>query len=143
MKQVLLFAIIAGMLTAAPQSPMSRLKSALSLSDEQEKKITAIMNDGRIKAEKKMIELDRERLNMREEMIKDAPDAGRVKAILDKKASIESELAFIKVKGEIDMKAILSKDQFAAWRGMRHRMEMMKKHGEPPMMHRPEAGKPR
>lgn len=131
MKYAVLMALACMTLSAA--SPAARLKSELSLTDEQVKKVSAVMMDGRTKAEKKMIDLEREKLNLREEMLKDAPDAGRVKAILDKKAAVEAELAFIKMKGEIDLKGIFSKEQFMQWRGMKHRMEMMKHRPDMPM----------
>lgn len=120
-------------MTLVAASPVDRLKSALSLTDEQVKKVGAVMMDSRTKAEKKMIDLEREKLNLREEMLKDAPDAGKLKAMLDRKAAAEAELALIKMKSEIELKTILSKEQFMQWRGMKHRMEKMKHRRGMPM----------
>lgn len=105
-----------------------QLKKVLSLTDEQEKKITAIMADKQSKMERKGIELERASLDLREELLKDNADINRVKGIIDKKASVQGEIEFLKIKGDLDIKAVLNKEQFEKWRMIvQSRAQMMMK----------------
>ncbi|MBI4977815.1 MAG: periplasmic heavy metal sensor [Spirochaetes bacterium] len=108
------------------------LKKMLSLTDEQEKKITAIIADRQSKMERKSIELDREALNLKEELLKDSPDAGKVKSIIDKKGALSADLEYMRIKADLDIKALLNKEQMEKWRMIINmRNQMMQRRGMP------------
>ncbi|MEK6793816.1 MAG: hypothetical protein AABZ39_03515 [Spirochaetota bacterium] len=107
-----------------------QLKKVLALTDEQEKKITTIMADKQSKMERKGIDLERISLDLREELLKDNADINRVKGIIEKKANIMGDIEFLKIKGDLDIKAVLSKEQFEKWRMLvQSRAQMMKAKG--------------
>ncbi|HOV14388.1 MAG TPA: periplasmic heavy metal sensor, partial [Spirochaetota bacterium] len=86
------------------------MKKDLGLSEDQVKKIEAIMGNHIKDMEMKRIAIEKEFLNMREELLKDNPDMNKIKSIIDKKASLEAEMEFTAIKRDMDIKPILTKE---------------------------------
>lgn len=124
---VILVAINLTAQTIPPSSePASRMKQMLGLTDEQEKKASAIFTDTRSKIEKKNIEIAREALNLKEEMLKEKPDQGKIKSIFDRKALLEGERSFFKTKAHLDFQGLLTKEQIEKTQKIDHLKKMMR-----------------
>jgi Spy/CpxP family protein refolding chaperone len=93
----------------------------LDLSDSQREEIQAIMDDFRDENQKWMIALERENLNLREELLKEIPDLQRIWEIIQEKTRLRGEIEYAMIKRDLDIKAILTPDQIDTWRTM-HRM---------------------
>jgi hypothetical protein len=57
-----------------------------------------------------MIKVQREELNIREQLLKDAPDMQAIQTSVNNKAQLLADLEFSKIKMEQDIKALVSKD---------------------------------
>ena len=91
---------------------IQEMKTRLGLTDEQVNKISKLMEDTRKKLELKEIEKDKIMISIREEMIKDNPNLDSIKSLIEKKQSIMSEIEFLIIKRDIDIRGILTKEQF-------------------------------
>jgi Spy/CpxP family protein refolding chaperone len=98
------------------QANIERLKKSLSLTDDQVTKIQVIMNDSAGKVEAQRIELQRSNLDLKEELNKEKPDLNKVKSIIGKKYSSQTEIDYILIKRDLDIKAVLTPDQIAKWK---------------------------
>ena len=94
------------------QYQINIMQKELGLSLEQTKKIEEIMNLEIKNMELKRISLEKEFLNLREELLKDNPDLEKIKSIIEKKSALEAEMEFNAIKRDLDIKPILTKEQF-------------------------------
>jgi len=110
----------------------------LRMSEDQLSKIDTIQKKAIIDIEKKQLELQQERLNIKEELFLDSPDLTKIKSIVDKKASIASELEYLTIKRDLDIKAIMSKEQFSIFQEITRPSRGPKEgYGTGPKGHRP------
>lgn len=66
--------------------------------------------------DEKMIRVQREELNIKEELIKDKPDLQTIQSIVSKKAQIFSEIEFAQIKRDIEIKALLTEQEYDQWK---------------------------
>jgi Spy/CpxP family protein refolding chaperone len=93
----------------------------LDLTDSQKEEIRAIMEGFREENQKWKIAMERENLNLREELLKSEPDLEKIRAIIGEKTRIRGEIEFAMIKRDLNIKSILTPDQVDTWRTM-HRM---------------------
>jgi len=100
------------------------MQKELGLSSEQIKKIEEVMSRHFDLMEVQRLAVEKEFLNLKEELLKESPDLGKIKSIIDKKSLVESEIEFGIVKRDLEIKSILTKEQFAKMRTLRNPMKM-------------------
>ncbi len=96
-------------------------------SEEQLSKIDAIQKKTIIDIDKKQIELQQERVNIKEELFKDSPELSKLKTMLDKKASIAAEIEYLSIKRDLDIKAVMTKEQFTMFQDTMKKFMMEKR----------------
>jgi hypothetical protein len=69
-----------------------------------------------------LIQVKREELNIQEELLKEKPDLKVIQGIVARKAKLFSEIEFAQIKRDIDIKAVLTRDEYERWKS-----EIMKK----------------
>lgn len=98
--------------------PIDKLKERLNLTDEQGDKIVKLMGNFHKKAEAKELDIKEQRIKLKRVLLKDNPDEDKIKNILDKIATLRSDLEFAKIKNALKIKKILTPEQFLQWQGM-------------------------
>jgi len=91
---------------------IQNMKTQLGLTDDQVKKLIDLTDETRKNIEIKQIEVDKVMLSIREEMLKDNPDIAKIKSLVEKKHSIMAEIEVLMIKRDLDIKGILTKEQF-------------------------------
>jgi hypothetical protein len=91
----------------------------------------------------KLIKVQREELNIREELLKDKPDLTAIQGYINKKTLIFAEIEFAQIKRDIEIKSILSRDEYEA---LKSAMMRRVRHGGRPFADKAgegmESGKP-
>lgn len=108
------------------------MKKDLGLSDDQVKKIQDLMNANFKEMELKRIGIEKAFLNIREELLKDEPDLTKIKSIIDQKSVLEADMEFNVIKRDLDIKPILTKEQFDKLKNMKKPMKMKFMKGDCP-----------
>lgn len=74
----------------------------------------------------RLIRIHREELNVREELLKDKPDLNVVRDLTINKSKIFAEVEFSQIKRDLEIKSLLSKDEYEKWKSlMARKMRMM------------------
>lgn len=95
------------------------MKKALGLNDDQMKKISTIMLDSLKQIQEKHLAVERAMIDVREELLKDNPDLNKIKASIDKKSTIMADIEFITIQRDLNIKSVLTPDQFLKWKSLR------------------------
>ena len=95
---------------------IEKFRKALDLNDAQVEKISVIMRNSTEEINKKKIDVQRNALDLKEELIKDKPDLNKIKTFVDKKASLQADTEMFLIKRDLDIKAVLTPDQLANWK---------------------------
>jgi hypothetical protein len=66
-------------------------------------------------------------LNIKQELFLDSPDLTKIKSIVDKKASIDADLEYLVIKRDLDIKAIMTKEQLNIFQDTMRTFMMEKK----------------
>jgi hypothetical protein len=90
----------------------------------------------------KLIKVQREELNIKEELLKSKPDLAAIQGFIDKKMRIFAEIEFSQIKRDIEIKSLLSREEYeglksAMMKKMRRIGPFNEKKGD-----REEGGKP-
>jgi Spy/CpxP family protein refolding chaperone len=99
-----------------PPDPMTRLRRALSLNDDQVRRIQQIFVTFRTRTEKIRIDLGRARLDAREAMLEAAPDRGRLEGIARRMGDLQGQLIRARFEMMLEIKPVLTPDQWARLR---------------------------
>ena len=95
------------------------IKKVLNLDDNQTVKINTIINDSINQIERKHIEFERARLDLKEALLDDNSDLTKIKGIIDKKNAIKSDIEFMCIKKDLMIKSILTPEQLAKWKAIK------------------------
>ncbi|HBE01799.1 MAG: hypothetical protein A2096_14440 [Spirochaetes bacterium GWF1_41_5] len=102
------------------------LKAMLNLTPEQDTKVKELVQNLQQSMALKKITLERIDLDVQEEMIKDNPDIAKISKILEKKSPVLVEMELESIKKDLEIKKILTSDQWLKWKAM---MKMMEQRG--------------
>ncbi|MGB7568617.1 MAG: hypothetical protein WBM07_12215 [Chitinivibrionales bacterium] len=77
-----------------------------------------------------VLKIQREEINIKEELLKNKPDIQMVQTAVTKKAQIFSEIEMAQIKRDIEIKSLLTQDEYDLWKSamiqkMRQEMQMM------------------
>lgn len=96
------------------------LKEQLGLSDKQVDKITKVISESQKDIQKQRIELQRIQLDIREELLNKEPSLKKIKDSIDKKVKILGDMEFARIKRDLEIKSILTDEQFEKLETLRH-----------------------
>lgn len=98
----------------------------IGINDRTIQQIMALVRDFNKEMEARMLKIQQEELNMKNELFKDNPDLGAIQKIIGRKAQFFSEVEFSLIKRDITIKKLLSEDEFEMWKSkMREQMRQM------------------
>jgi hypothetical protein len=98
----------------------------IGINDRTIQQITTLVRDFNKEMEERMLKIQQEELNLKTELFKDNPDLGTIQKIIGRKAQIFSEVEFSHIKRDINIKKLLSEDEFEMWKSkMREQMRQM------------------
>ena len=90
----------------------------------------------------RLIKVQREELNIREELLKDKPDLSAVQGYINRKSQVFAEIEFSQIKRDVEIKALLSRDEYDALKSaMMRKMKHMRPFADE-AADKPEGGKP-
>ncbi len=94
-------------------------------------KAVTIVRSSLTEFEGKLIKVQREELGIREELLKEKPDLKVIQNCINRKAQVFAEIEFSQIKRDIEIKALLTPDEYDRWKAAtKKRMKEMM----PPMM---------
>lgn len=104
------------------QEDMVKLKEEVGFDKPTEEKILVIIRSFNTFMKSSVIKVQKEELNIREELLKDKPDLDYVQKCIQNKTRVFGEIEFNQIKRDLDIKSLLTVEQFEKWMslGMRH-----------------------
>ncbi|OGJ92305.1 MAG: hypothetical protein A2268_06130 [Candidatus Raymondbacteria bacterium RifOxyA12_full_50_37] len=118
---------------------IAKLCEVVGFDEQTGKKIMEIIRGFDTSMKERIIKVQREELNIREELLKDKPDLAYIQRSITNKTSLFAEIEMAQIKRDLDIKALLTPEQYERWSGavfqkMRERMPQgMRDQGMPPM----------
>ena len=103
---------------AQNNADLTEILQQVGVNSDATKKILDINRDFSKAFNEKIIEVQREDLNLRSELLKDHPDLNTIKDIVTRKSKVFSEIEFAQIKRDLDIKGLLSPDQFDKWKSI-------------------------
>lgn len=89
-------------------------------------KAVAIVRSFLAEFEGKLIRVQREELGIREELLGEKPDLKAVRNCVNRKALIFAEIEFAQIKRDVDIRALLTPDEYDRWKAaMKKKMQEM------------------
>jgi len=76
--------------------------------------------------DERVLKIEREELNIKEELIKEHPDLSAIQGAIAKKTRILGEIEFAQIKRDLDIKSLLTEDEYDLWKSaMMQKMKTM------------------
>ncbi|HEX2956498.1 MAG TPA: hypothetical protein VHO70_06695 [Chitinispirillaceae bacterium] len=98
----------------------------IGINDRTIQQIITLVRDFNREMEERMLKIQQEELNLKNELFKDNPDLGTIQKIISRKAQIFSEVEFSQIKRDISIKKLLTEEEFEKWKSkMREQMRQM------------------
>ena len=64
----------------------------------------------------RIIKVQREELNIKEELLKEKPDLQAIQVFINKKTPVFAEIEFGQIKRDVEIKALLTQDEYDRWK---------------------------
>jgi len=100
---------------AAGQLP-EEIREELELTAEQARKIGQAMVAFKKLSEALYLDIQEQEIMLKREMIKERPDIGRIRPIVEKKNELATRLEVAKIANILEIKSQMSEEQFRLWR---------------------------
>ena len=127
---VTVLTILTAALSAQGRQVGDRMAEALKLTPDQHKKIQTLRGQQQKEQQKQRLDMKELRLKIRRELLKDNPDVSVIKSYIDINARIQADLELARIKHILQLKKILSKEQFVSFQRMMKRRMMMRRGGK-------------
>ena len=99
-------------------SELQRLLDDIGVNKQSAEKILTISKIFSKALDERMIRIQREELNIREELLKDKPDLQSIQSMINKKTLVFSEIEFSQIKRDVEIKSLLSDDEYEKWKSV-------------------------
>lgn len=93
------------------------LEEELDLSKSEKEGIINLIADHREDMQTLRLDIMDQKLKLKRELIKDAPDMTSVKSILDEKAKLEAKAEFLRIEHLFEMKKVIGDEKFRLIKG--------------------------
>jgi hypothetical protein len=105
-------------------SELQDLMNEINISKGVAAKIIQIARNFKGFLDERVIRIQREELNVKEELLKDKPDLPSIQAAIAKKTQIFGEIEFAQIKRDLEIKSLLSQEEYDRWKSaMRPKMK--------------------
>jgi hypothetical protein len=99
----------------------------IGINDRTIQQILTLVREFNKEMEERMLKIQQEELNIKNELLKDNPDLANIQKIISRKAQIFSDVEFSQIKRDISIKKLLTEDEFEMWKSkMREQMRQMR-----------------
>jgi hypothetical protein len=73
-----------------------------------------------------LLQVQKEELNIKEELLKDRPDLQKIQGAVARKSQVFAQIEFSQIKRDLDIKSLLSQDEYDRWKSaMMQKMRQM------------------
>jgi hypothetical protein len=103
-------------------SELQTLMNEINIEKPVSTKILAISRGFLNSFETKILKVQKEELNIKEELLKDKPDMQTIQNAIIKKSQVFGDIEFAQIKRDMEIKSLLSQDEYDRWKSA-----MMKK----------------
>jgi hypothetical protein len=108
-------------------SEVESLMIQIGINKTTSAKVVTIARDFRTLFEEKLIKVQREELNIKEELLKDKPDLQIIKDCIGRKSQVFAEIEVAQIKRDLDIKSLLAPDEYERWKSaIRKKMRDMR-----------------
>lgn len=101
---------------------LQNLMNEINIEKPVSTKIIAISRGFLNSFETKILKVQKEELNIKEELLKDKPDMQAIQNAINKKSQVFGDIEFAQIKRDLEIKSLLSQDEYDRWKSA-----MMKK----------------
>jgi hypothetical protein len=88
----------------------------IGVNKQNSEKIIAISRSFSKSLDGRMIRIQREELNIREELLKEKPDLQSIQSMINKKTLVFGEIEFSQIKRDVEIKSLLSDNEYEMWK---------------------------
>lgn len=103
-------------LTLQDPAELQGLLDEIGVNKQSAEKIIVISRNFSKALEGRMIRIQREELNIREELLKDKPDLQLIQNMISRKTQVFSEIEFAQIKRDVEIKSLLSDGEYELWK---------------------------
>jgi hypothetical protein len=104
---------------------LQNLLNEISIDKSVAAKIVAIARNFLSNFESRILKIQKEELNVKEELLKEKPDLQLIQNTIAKKTQIFAEIEFAQIKRDLEIKALLTQDEYDRWKSaMMQKMRM-------------------
>jgi len=105
---------------------LQTLLNDISIEKSVAAKITSIARGFLSTFESKILKIQREELNIKEELLKEKPDLAVIQNAINKKSQVFAEIEYAQIKRDLEIKAMLTQDEYDRWKSaMMQKMRSM------------------
>jgi len=105
---------------------LQKLMAEISIDKSISTKIMAISRTFVNFLNEHIIKVQREELNIKEELLKEKPDMQAIQSVINKKSQIFGEIEYAQIKRDLDIKSLLTQDEYDRWKSaMMQKMRQM------------------
>ncbi len=97
---------------------LASLLTELNIEKATSSKIMTIARAFSTALEERVLKIQKEELNIKEELLKDKPDFPAIQSIIARKTQIIGELEFAQIKRDCDIKALLTQEEYDRWKAL-------------------------
>jgi hypothetical protein len=97
-------------------SELEKLMNEININKSVSPKIITIARSFITFFNERIIKIQREELNIKEELLKDKPDLQAIQAEITKKTQIFGEIEFGQIKRDVEIKKLLTADEYDHWK---------------------------
>jgi hypothetical protein len=124
---------------------LENLMGEINIDKSASSKIVSIARGFLTFFEGKILKIQKEEIAVKEELLKDKPDMQAIQNAVAKKSQLFSEIEFAQIKRDLDIKSLLTQDEYDRWksammRRMRQIMPKMPDRDQPDKKRRPPEG---
>lgn len=107
-------------------SELEKLMNEININKSVSPKITTIARNFIAFFNERIIKVQREELNIKEELLKDKPDLQAIQTFINKKTQVFAEIEFGQIKRDVEIKTLLTPDEYDRWKSaMSKKMRQM------------------
>jgi hypothetical protein len=105
---------------------LQELMTEINIAKPVSAKIITIARNFRAFLDERIIKIQREELNIKEELLKENVDLQAIQGAITRKTQVFSEIEFTQIKRDLEIKSLLTQDEYDRWKSaMKQKMRQM------------------
>lgn len=95
---------------------LEKLMNEININKSVTPKITTIARNFITFFNERILKVQREELNIKEELLKEKPDLQAIQGFINKKTQVFAEIEFGQIKRDVEIKSLLTQDEYDRWK---------------------------